>query len=186
MEEQARRFETDIIQGEEIVDIVRDGNNLVLTSINKREYIAGTVLIATGSKYRKLNIAGEDEVMGTNLHYCATCDGAFYKEKEVLVIGGGNSGFEEGIFLAEKFAKSVKIIEFLPRSESQPNSYKMKLNKWAISKSSPITLSVNSTIADNQLTSVAIENRATGDIHTMDNRRRFRLHWITTQHQLVT
>ena len=54
---------------------------------------------------------GEDELIGINVHFCATCDGAFYKGKKVLVIGGGNSGFEEGLFLT-KFATQVDIVEF--------------------------------------------------------------------------
>lgn len=78
------------------------------------EYSTKAVLIATGSQYRKLGAPGEDALIGVNVHFCATCDGAFYKGKEVLVIGGGNSGFEEGLFLT-KFARQVTIVEFLPQ-----------------------------------------------------------------------
>ena len=68
---------------------------------------------ATGASYRKLGVPGEDDLIGTNIHFCATCDGAFYKDRKVLVIGGGNSGFEEGLFLT-RFARQVDIVEFAP------------------------------------------------------------------------
>jgi len=113
LEMQARRFNTDIVQGEQIVDIVRDGEYLIVRSVNRREYVSRVVLIATGSRYKQLNIPGEYELIGYNVHFCATCDGPFYKGKDVLVIGGGNSGFEEGLHLAT-IARSVTIVEFAP------------------------------------------------------------------------
>ena len=160
LEEQARRFNANIIQGEEIVDIVRDGRNLVVTSINKREYIAGSVLLATGSKYRKLNIPGEDELIGINVHFCATCDGAFYKDKDIIVAGGGNSGFEEGIFLADKFATSVKIVEFMPDVKAS------QILQDKVAATANIEVITNHAVRefkhqDGKLVSVTVENRAT-------------------------
>ena len=72
------------------------------------EYRAWAVLLALGSTYRRLGIPGEDDFIGAGVHFCATCDGAFYRDKEVLVIGGGNSAGEESIFLT-KFASKVTI-----------------------------------------------------------------------------
>ena len=77
-------------------------------------YGAAAILLAMGAHYRQLNVPGEEELIGKNIHFCATCDGANYKDKEVLVVGGGNSGFEEGIFLT-KFASHVRIVEILPQ-----------------------------------------------------------------------
>ena len=77
------------------------------------EYGAQAVLIATGSRYRRLNVPGEQELVGSAIHFCAVCDGPFYKDKDVLVVGGGNSGFQEGLFLT-RYAKNVTIVEFLP------------------------------------------------------------------------
>jgi len=72
---------------------------------------AGAVLVATGSTYRRTGVKGESDLIGAGIHFCATCDGPFYRDaEEVLVIGGGNSGFEEGLFLTQ-FAKHVTIIE---------------------------------------------------------------------------
>jgi thioredoxin reductase (NADPH) len=67
------------------------------------------VLLALGSTYRRLGIDGEDELIGAGVHFCATCDGAFYRGKKVVVIGGGNSAGEESLFLT-KFAEHVTIV----------------------------------------------------------------------------
>ena len=73
----------------------------VVTS-NGDHYEARAVLIATGSTYRRTGAMGEDDLIGAGIHFCATCDGPFYKgSEELLVLGGGNSGLEEGLFLAQ-------------------------------------------------------------------------------------
>jgi thioredoxin reductase (NADPH) len=77
-------------------------------------YEADAVLIATGSSYRRTDVPGEAELIGAGVHFCATCDGPFYRgSKELLVIGGGNSGLEEGLFLTQ-FADMVTVIERSP------------------------------------------------------------------------
>lgn len=118
MEEQARRFGVDIVLGEPIHNIERHNKQIYVTSMSGRTFITNSVIVATGSKYRRLNVPGEQELIGKNVHFCATCDGAFYKDKDVVVVGGGNSGFEEGLFLAEKFAKSVTIVEVMQESKA--------------------------------------------------------------------
>jgi len=74
------------------------------------EINCNAILIATGSKYRELIVPGSEALTGVNIHYCATCDGAFYKGKNLFVVGGGNSAFEESLHLKNKFADSVTII----------------------------------------------------------------------------
>lgn len=76
---------------------------------NKEEYPARSVIIATGSTYRKLGLQGESVLTGKGVSYCATCDGAFFKDKEVAVVGGGDHALSEAVFLT-KFCRSVKII----------------------------------------------------------------------------
>jgi len=73
------------------------------------EYLAETLIITTGAHPNHLNIPGEKELTGRGVSYCATCDGWFFKEKDVVVVGGGDSALEEGIFLT-RYAKSVTII----------------------------------------------------------------------------
>ncbi len=83
-------------------------------SDQRHEYGAHSVLIATGSAYRRLGVPGEDDLIGAGVHFCATCDGPFYKgADELMVIGGGNSGLEEGLFLSQ-FAKKISILEYGP------------------------------------------------------------------------
>ena len=73
------------------------------------EFFGKTVVLSTGSTYRRLDIPGEEELIGGGVHFCATCDGAFYRDQDIIVVGGGNSALEEGIFLSG-FTKKVKII----------------------------------------------------------------------------
>src|SRR5439155_11623539 len=73
------------------------------------EYGARAALVTTGSTYRRLGVPGEDELIGAGIHFCATCDGPFYKGKPVAVIGGGNSAGEESLFLT-RFADRVTIL----------------------------------------------------------------------------
>jgi len=111
---QARRFGVEILQAQESVSIARESGYLILRTSGGQSYCARTALLASGAQYRRLGVPGEEELLGISVHFCATCDGAFYKGKKVLVIGGGNSGFEEGLFLT-KFASAVDIVEFEPQ-----------------------------------------------------------------------
>ena len=75
----------------------------------ENEFLAKTIIIATGARNKKLNIKGEEENIGRGLSYCAVCDGAFYKDKIVAVVGGGNSALEEAIYLTQ-FVKKAYLI----------------------------------------------------------------------------
>jgi thioredoxin reductase (NADPH) len=97
LEKQAERFGAHIEFGD-VTAIRTDGRYKILT-VDGEEVKTKTVLIATGSDYKKLGIPGEKEFYGRGVHYCATCDGAFYREKKLVVVGGGNSAVQEAIFL---------------------------------------------------------------------------------------
>lgn len=108
MEEQARTYGAVIKTGEEVVNITKS-NELFTITTKTATYLGRTVVLSTGSTYRKLDIPNEENLIGSGVHFCATCDGAFYRDKNIIVVGGGNSALEEGIFLAG-FCKSVKIV----------------------------------------------------------------------------
>ena len=111
---QARRYSVELLSAVGIESIAADGEDLKVMSDQQHEYGAHAVLIATGSTYRRLGVPGEDDLIGAGVHFCATCDGPFYKgADELMVIGGGNSGLEEGIFLSQ-FAKKISILEYGP------------------------------------------------------------------------
>ncbi len=109
MEKQARDFGLEI-RSEEVLSIeVGAGTNGHTIKSDSAEYVTKSILIATGSSPRRLGSPGEEEHIGRGVSYCATCDGAFYRDKHVAVVGGGDSAVEEGLFLT-KFAKRVTII----------------------------------------------------------------------------
>ena len=106
---QAERFGVELLQANEVTGIRVDGRFKCVTTGDGEDYRAGAVLLAVGSTYRRLGIPGEEDFIGAGVHFCATCDGAFYRGKDVLVVGGGNSAGEESIFLT-RFADSVTIV----------------------------------------------------------------------------
>ena len=112
MAEQAEVYGAKIEQGTEVLEIEKTSKYFQLKT-NLGSVRGKAMVIATGSTYRQLGIPGETDLIGSGVHFCATCDGAFYRDKDVIVIGGGNSALEEGIFLS-RFCSSVKIINHLP------------------------------------------------------------------------
>lgn len=108
LRQQAERFGVEILQAQEVTKIDQEGQYRCVHTADGREYRSWAVLLATGSTYRRLDVPGEADYIGAGIHFCATCDGAFYRDRELLVIGGGNSAGEEGIFLT-KFASKVTI-----------------------------------------------------------------------------
>jgi thioredoxin reductase (NADPH) len=107
---QARKFDVEILQAQEVERVEIAEEYRVIRTTDGSEYNARAVLLATGADYRRLNVKGEDDYVGAGIHFCATCDGPFYKGAEQLVVvGGGNSAVEEGIFLT-KFAKKVTLL----------------------------------------------------------------------------
>ena len=110
--EQAERFGVKINEFEEVKRVEKEDKVVKLES-SKGEYTCWTLIVASGSIPKKLGIPGEKEFLGKGVSYCATCDGPLYRDKEVAVIGCGNSGLQEGEALL-KYVKKITFIEFLP------------------------------------------------------------------------
>lgn len=104
---QAERFGAKIELGE--VTAIHDEGEYKRLETTSGEYYAKAVLIATGTEYKKIGVPGEEDFYGRGVHYCATCDGAFYRDKRLVVIGGGNSAVQEAIFLT-RFATHIDLL----------------------------------------------------------------------------
>jgi thioredoxin reductase (NADPH) len=109
--QQAQRYGVEMLQAVSVVSISTDGEEIDVETATGDHYHARAALIATGSSYRRTEAPGEEDLIGAGIHFCATCDGPFYNgAKELLVLGGGNSGLEEGLFLTQ-FVDKVTIVE---------------------------------------------------------------------------
>jgi len=106
---QAEKFGVELLQAQEVMEVRRHHNYHCVKTKDGQMYSARAMLIATGSRYKRLNVPGENEYLGAGVHFCATCDGPFYVNKRVAVIGGGNSAAEESLLLT-KFAEKVTIL----------------------------------------------------------------------------
>jgi thioredoxin reductase (NADPH) len=106
---QVERFDVELLQAQQVAGIETRDNYLCIRTSDGSEYSAFAILLATGSRYRRLGVPGEDEYIGAGVHFCATCDGPFYKGRSVAVIGGGNSAAEESLFLT-RFADRVSLL----------------------------------------------------------------------------
>jgi thioredoxin reductase (NADPH) len=105
---QCRRFGVEILSAAEVTRVTSDGQYRAIRLANGYEVRAQAVLLAPGATYRRLGIAGEEDFIGAGVHFCATCDGPFYRGQEMLVVGAGNSAAEGALFLA-RFASRVII-----------------------------------------------------------------------------
>lgn len=107
LEQQATRFGAHIDFGD--VSAIRQDGKYHIVTVDGQDVKAKTVLIATGSDYKKIGVPGEKEYYGRGVHYCATCDGAFYRDKKLAVVGGGNSALQETIFLT-RYASHIDLL----------------------------------------------------------------------------
>lgn len=109
LRQQAEQFGVEILQAQEVTHLHSHDNYHCVFTGDGSEYSARALLIATGSRYRRLGVSGENDYLGAGVHFCATCDGPFYKGKEVAVVGGGNSATEESLLLT-KYADKVTML----------------------------------------------------------------------------
>lgn len=159
MRAQAERFGARIELGE--VTGLSKGGDTVILATTEGDKRAKTVLIATGSSYKKIGVPGEDEYYARGVHYCATCDGAFYRDKRLVVVGGGNSAVQESIFLT-RFASHIDL---LVRSEFKASD--VLVNELEEKYKDKVTIHLNTTTdeivgADGKLTKVIGTDNATG------------------------
>lgn len=161
--QQARKFNVEILQAVDVEKLLmEDGYHEVYAS-DGRHYHSRAILVATGASYRRLEIPGEEDFIGAGLHFCATCDGPFYKgAQEIVVVGGGNSAVEEGLHLTT-FAEKVIL---LVRGD------RLTASRFAVEKvnepNSRVEIRYNTVVdslegQDSKLKTVKIRNTLTGE-----------------------
>ena len=161
---QAMRFGVEALKAAEVTDIQTESNAFCIKVADGSEYGARAALIATGSTYRRLGVAGEEELIGAGIHFCATCDGPFYKGQHVAVIGGGNSAGEEGLFLT-RFANKVTM---LVRKEAMSASKIVIDNVLAHSQIDVrYNTDVQRFIGENKLSAIELRNNKSGAVETI-------------------
>ena len=157
---QVERFGVEILPAQEVTEISAQGDYRLVRTEAGDEYCSKALLLATGTRYRRLGVPGEEDLIGAGIHFCATCDGPFYKGQDMVVIGGGNSGIEEGLFLT-KFANRVTVLEVRDRlgasqilQEKAAGHPKMEVR---------LQTAVQEFKGDGHLTSVLVKDLKTGD-----------------------
>lgn len=160
---QAERFGCEILYEDALEVSLAGEEKKVVTS--EGEYLARRVILSMGSEYRKLNVPGEAELSGRGVSYCATCDGFFFKDQHLAVVGGGDSAMEEALFLT-KFAKKVTVIH---RRDQLRASQIMAERAGANPK---IDFAWNSTVAqingEDKVESLTLQSTVDGTESTLD------------------
>ncbi len=148
----------------EVRSILREENFFHIKT-NNGDYLSKAVIIASGSSPRRLNVSGENELLGRGISYCATCDGPLFKNQVIAVIGCGNSGLQEGKFLL-KFAKTITFIEFLPHVTAD----KILYDYFAGDKRVEFVLNaeVVSIEGISKVEAIKVKDRKSGAIRTID------------------
>ena len=158
MQEQAERFGADI-RYEDVTALELEGDVKRITT-SDGVYEARTVIISTGSEYRHLGIDGEERLSGHGVSYCATCDGFFFKDQDIVVVGGGDSAMEEATFLT-RFARSVTVVH--RRDELRASAVMAKRAQ----EDPKISFAWNSRVVElhgeDSLTGLTLEDTVTGE-----------------------
>ncbi|WP_156299494.1 FAD-dependent oxidoreductase [Streptobacillus canis] len=112
LEKHLAEYEVYFYKGHRVKEIVDEGALKKVITDDNKAVLTKTIIIATGAKWRQLGIPGEKEYTGRGVHYCSTCDGPFYRNKDVVIVGGGNSGVEAAIEISN-IAKNVVLVEYM-------------------------------------------------------------------------
>ncbi|HMP41700.1 MAG TPA: FAD-dependent oxidoreductase [Roseiflexaceae bacterium] len=161
---QAQRFGVETLQAQEVIGLRAENESRYVKTADGVEYGARTILIATGSTYKRLGVPGEEELIGAGVHFCATCDGPFYKKQHVAVIGGNSAG-EESLFLT-RFAERVTMLVRGP----QLSASKIIIDK--LNASQVVDVRTNTEIValsgeSSRLSGITVRDRQSGSEETL-------------------
>ena len=160
--EQATALGAEVVY-EKAVEIIDNGSEKEVRTENN-SYKAKAIIIATGSENRKLGVDGEDQLVGRGISYCATCDGAFYRKKNVAVVGGGNTALEDALYLAD-IAEKVYLIhrrDEFRGEDANVNALKARVNVEFVLNSQVIKLN-----AQKRLESIDVQNK-NGEVRNIE------------------
>ncbi len=159
LQQQAERFGTQI-EFDDVTEVSLDGEIKTVVTGSGQSYSARTVIVSTGSAYRELGLDDEKRLSGRGVSWCATCDGFFFKDQDIVVVGGGDSAMEEATFLT-KFAKSVTVVH---RRDSLRAS---KIMQDRAFKNEKITFVWNTEVygidGESKVTGIKLNNLVTGE-----------------------
>ncbi|MBM4428556.1 MAG: FAD-dependent oxidoreductase [Chloroflexi bacterium] len=165
LRQQAERFGVEMLQAQDVTAIRQNGNYHCVQTADGSEYSARAVLVATGSRYKRLGAPGEDDFIGAGIHFCATCDGPFYKSQAVAVIGGGNSAAEESLFLVKFVEKVTLLVRGDELTASQVIQEKALNHPQIVVRFN--TEVTNFSGAGGKLKAVEVKDRKTGTVETL-------------------
>ena len=163
---QAKRYGVELLSAVSVASIERQRDKTIVTTTTGEDYSAAAIILASGSTYRRLGVPGEDDHLGAGIHFCATCDGPFYKgAKELVVVGGGNSGVEEGLFLSQ-FVDHITLIEFMPELKAS------RLLQDQIHSNPKFTVLTNTEVlefqGDGKLSTILTRDRGAGEVSQVE------------------
>ncbi|NJN84820.1 MAG: thioredoxin-disulfide reductase, partial [Caldilineaceae bacterium] len=166
MKQQAEKFGLRV-EFDYVNEIVTDQHPFVVRTTNGKEYQTRSIILCTGARPRYLEVPGEKQSMGKGVSYCATCDGFFFRDKDVVVVGGGDSAVEEGLFLT-KFANRVRIIHRRDelRASKILQNRAMKNDKIEFVWNTVVTEILSN--ADDVVTGVKVRNTLTDEESQLD------------------
>lgn len=163
IEKQAKRFGLEILSGTvESFDFNSNPKKVVASGV---EYWAKSIIIATGTEPRLMNVPGEKEFKGRGVSYCATCDGPFFKDKDIVVVGGGSSGVQESLYLT-RFVNSIELFEYMDHLNAE------RILQKRVADEDKININLNHQVVsingEQTVNSVTVKNRKTGEERTVN------------------
>ena len=164
MRAQAERFGVEILPAQAVTSIMIKGDYKLVRTETGDEYCSRALLLAPGTRYRRLGVPGEEDFIGAGVHFCATCDGPFYKGQDMVVVGGGNSGLQEGLFLT-RFASKVTVLEVDDRLRAS------QLLQEKVASHPKMEVRLQATVqafkGNSHLTSVVVKDLKTGTVEEL-------------------
>jgi len=156
---QEKHFQLGTLTGRAVTAIWVQGDGKIVTTETGDEYYARALLLATGTRHRRLNVPGEEDFIGAGIHFCATCEGLFYQGKNVVVVGGGHRGVQEALLLARSANKVTLLVK-----SNRLNASQVHQEKVAIHPKVEVRLhtTVQEFMGDGELSTVVVKDMNTG------------------------